>query len=120
MWHVRELIPNTWFGKIQKRYITFFATKIITVSKEVSKQFEKNKTVLIYNGIDPNNFRVNSSKDKIIKIHNIKNDETIFSHISFLSFAKAINARAMASLAASAWLIIPPPHTLTFISAFFA
>ena len=88
VWHIREVIPDSKIGKLEKRLIEFISSDIIAISKEVQKQFDKRKTILIYNGINPEEFKPNSEKEVIRKKYGLNDEETIFTHIGQLSPAK--------------------------------
>ena len=89
VWHIRELIPNTKIGRLQKLLIESIASRIIAVSKEVGRQFDKQKTTLIYNGVDPEEFAPDSEKEIIKKQYGLEGKgETIFTHIGQLFPAK--------------------------------
>ena len=85
VWHIREVIPDSIIGKLQKRLIEVIASDIIAISKEMQKQFDKKKTTLIYNGINPEEFNPNSEKEVIRKKYGLNDEETIFTHIGELS-----------------------------------
>lgn len=85
VWHIREIIPNTKIGRLQKWLIKFIASDIIAISKEVEKQFDKRKTTLIYNGINPEEFKPDSEREIIRKKYGLNEEkETIFTHIGQL------------------------------------
>lgn len=85
VWHIREVIPDTKIGKLQKRLIKFIASDIIVISKEVAKQLNSCKTTLIYNGINPEKFKPNLEKEVIRKKYGLNEEkETIFTHIGQL------------------------------------
>lgn len=88
VWHIREIIPDSKIGKLQKRIIEFISSDIIAISKEVDKQFDKRKTTLIYDGINPEEFQPNSEKEVIGKKYRLNEEEAIFTHISQLGPAK--------------------------------
>ena len=75
-------------GKLQKRIINFIASNIIAISKEVKKQFDDPKTVLIYNGINPKDFIPNSEKEVIRRKYRLNKKEIVFTHISQLFASK--------------------------------
>lgn len=87
VWHIREIIPDTPIGRLQKRVIEFIASDIIAISKEVEKQFDSWKTTLIYNGIDPKEFKPNSEKEVIRKKYGLE-EETICTFIGQLNARK--------------------------------
>ena len=88
VWHIREIIPDTKIGKLQKRLIELISSDIIAISKEVQKKFDKWKTTLIYNGIDPEEFKPNLEREVISKKYGLSEEETIFTHVSQLYPAK--------------------------------
>ena len=89
VWHIREIILNTKIGRLQKFLIKYIASDIIVISKEVGRQFDKQKTTLIYNGVDPEEFAPDSEKEIIKKQYGLDREgETIFTHIGQLFPAK--------------------------------
>lgn len=85
IWHIREIIPDTKIGRLQKGVIKFIASDIIAISKEVAKQLDSRKTTLIYNGINPEEFKPDSEKEIIRKKYGLNEEkETIFTHIGQL------------------------------------
>jgi len=88
VWYIREIIPNTRVGRLQKRLIEFISSDIVAISKEVEKQFDKRKTTLIYNGIDPEEFKPNSEKEVIRKKYRLNEEEAVFTHIGQLNPVK--------------------------------
>lgn len=88
--HIREIIPDNKAGRLQKRLIKFIASDIIAISKEVAKQLDSCKTVVIYNGINPEKFKPDLGKEVIRKKYKLNKKETIFTHISQLFPAKGI------------------------------
>jgi len=82
--HIRELIPNTKIGKLQKKIIKFISLNIIAISKEVKKQFDDPKTILIYNGINQKEFKPNSEIEMIRRKYKLNEKETVFTHIGQL------------------------------------
>lgn len=89
IWHIREIIPNTKIGRLQKWLIKFIASDIIAISKEVAKQINSRKTTLIYNGINPEEFKPDSEREIIRKKYGLNEEkETIFTHLGQLYPAK--------------------------------
>lgn len=78
VWHIRELIPDSIVGNLQKRIIESIASHIIVISKEMQKMFDKRKTILVYNGIDPAEFKPNSEIEVIKKRYGLNGEYTIF------------------------------------------
>lgn len=88
VWHVREIIPDTKMGRLQKKLIESIAVRIIAISGEVAKQFDSRKTTLIYDGIDPEDFKSDTGKEIIRKKYDLTDKENIFVHIGQLFPAK--------------------------------
>jgi len=86
--HIREIIPDDKIGRLQKAFIEFIASNIITISKEVHKQFKEKKTIMIYDGINPEKFIPNLNEEEIRIKYRLTKEETIFTHIGQLYAAK--------------------------------
>lgn len=88
IWHIREIIPNTKIGRLQKWLIKFIASDIIAISKEVAKHLDTPKTTLIYNGINPEKFKPTLEREVMRKKYQLNKEEKIFTHIGQLFPAK--------------------------------
>jgi len=72
VWHIREFFddfPNMW--KLYQKYIQYFSTKIICVSKSVAGQFNSKKNIIVINNGFPigefpeiSELKINKLKDK--------------------------------------------------------
>jgi len=88
VWHIREVIPDSKIGKLERTLIELIASNIIAISRAIQDQFDKRKTTLIYNGINPEEFKPNSEREAIRKKYGLNDEETIFTHIGQLYPAK--------------------------------
>jgi len=88
VWHIRELIPSSRIGALQKRLIELLSTEIIAISKEVKKQFNTREPYLAYNGINLEAFKPTSGIEALQAEYRRYGHETIFTHIGQLFPAK--------------------------------
>jgi glycosyltransferase involved in cell wall biosynthesis len=88
VWHIREAIPDNKIGYLEKKLINFIASDIIVMSKDMQMLFDKHKTTLIYNGIDTEEFKLNSDRELIKEEYQLDDKQTIFTHVSKLVPAK--------------------------------
>lgn len=82
VWHVREIISQEIIRKILSYFIYHLSDKIVVMSNEVKSLFFKErkgsqKIIVLYEGIDPENFSSNSNSKKIREEFGISPDEFV-------------------------------------------
>ena len=88
IWHVREVLNRNWVTKFQVFFINKFSTLILCVSSFVSESFtNKEKILVVYDGIDISNVKILNDENSIRKIANTKKEDIVILMFGIISGA---------------------------------
>lgn len=92
VWHVRDVLAETWLGRWAGWLIPRHADRVVAVSRAAAGRLDcsKGNVIFVYNGIDPQRFNVNASGAQVRREFNIPPGAPCIGYVGRLTQQKGL------------------------------